>query len=299
MTAPAKSHKNRLELARTLSKVANASIRDILDKPRKSTLTGRSRRIGITGPPGTGKSTLIASWAESRLKMGKTIGVLAIDPSSPVTQGSILGDRIRMESVIDNERFYLRSIPDTLYGDGLCHNIVNLLEVFERYNFDDVVLETVGIGQSEHRIRCLVDTVVLVLNPQSGDIIQAMKAGIMEIADVFVINKADLGGVELLERDIRGVLDFTTHENAWRPRIIRISCKDDSGIQELNTCIDNHYEWVKENVSPDEIVNQRQNFQLAQLISGQIGHYLTENAEISGNLREKYDNAVRWLVGLK
>ena len=161
------------------------------------------------------------------------------------------------------------------------------------------MLETVGTGQSEHHIRCLVDTVVLVLNPQSGDIIQAMKAGIMEIADVFVINKTDLGGSELLERDISGVLDFTTHENSWRPRIIKISCKDDTGIQELNKCIDDHYEWVKENVAPDEIYNQRQDFQLAQLISGQVCHYLTENAEVSKNLREKYDNVARWIVGLK
>lgn len=299
MAPPDKSYKNRLELARTLSKIANAGIHDILDKPQKSTLLGRSQRIGITGPPGTGKSTLIAGWAEFRLKMGKTIGVLAIDPSSPATQGAILGDRIRMESVIDNERFYLRSIPDTLNGNGLCHNIVNLLDVFEQYNFDDVVLETVGIGQSEHHIRCLVDTVVLVLNPQSGDIIQTMKAGIMEIADVFVINKTDLGGSELLERDISGVLDFTIHENSWRPRIIKISCKDDTGIQELNKSIDDHYEWVKENVAPDEIYNQRQDFQLAQLISGQVCHYLTQNAEVSKNLREKYDNVTRWIVGLK
>ena len=299
MTPPDKSYKDRLELARTLSKVAGESIQDILDKPRNSALPGRSRRIGITGPPGTGKSTLIAGLAEFRLKMGKTIGVLAIDPSSPVTQGSILGDRIRMERVIDNERFYLRSIPDTLNSDGLCHNIVNLLDVFEQYNFDDMVLETVGTGQSEHHVRCLVDTVVLVLNPQSGDIIQAMKAGIMEIADVFVINKTDLGGSELLERDIRGVLDFTAHDYSWRPRIIKISCKDDTGIQELNQCIDEHYEWVKENVALDETYNRRRDFQLAQLISGQVCHYLTENAEASGNLREKYDNVVRWLVGLK
>lgn len=299
MTALDKSYKNRLELARTLSRIANASIQDILDKPRKSALSGRSRRLGITGPPGTGKSTLIAGLAEFRLKMGKTIGVLAIDPSSPVTQGSILGDRIRMESVIDNERFYLRSIPDTLNSNGLCHNIVNLLDVFEQYNFDDVVLETVGTGQSEHHVRRLVDTVVLVLNPQSGDIIQAMKAGIMEIADVFVINKTDLGGSELLERDIKGVLDFTAHEHSWRPGIIKISCKDDTGIQDLNQCIDNHHEWVKENVDQDEIYNRRQDFQLAQLISGQVCHYLTENTEASGNLREKYDDVVRRLVGLK
>lgn len=299
MTAPDKSYKNRLELTRTLSKVAGESIQDILDKPRNSALPGRSRRIGITGPPGTGKSTLIAGLADFRLKIGKTVGVLAIDPSSPLTQGSILGDRIRMESVINNERFYLRSIPDTLNSNGLCHNIVNLLDVFEQYSFDDVVLETVGTGQSEHHVRYLVDTVVLVLNPQSGDIIQAMKAGIMEIADVFVINKTDLGGSELLERDIKGVLDFTAHEHSWRPGIIKISCKYGTGIQELNQCIDNHYEWVKENVAPDEIYSRRQDFQLAQLISGQVCHYLTENAEASKNLREKYNDVIRWIVGLK
>ncbi len=296
MALPYKSYNNRLELARTLSKIAKASIRDILDQPQTDTQPDRSQRTGITGPPGTGKSSLIASWAEFRLKMGNSIGVLAIDPSSPISQGSILGDRIRMESVIDNERFYFRSIPDTINSNGLCHNIVNLLDVFEQYSFDDVVLETVGTGQSEHHIRYLVDTVVLVLHPQSGDIIQAMKAGIMEAADIFVINKTDLGGAELLERDIRGVLELTTDENSWHPKIIKISCKDNTGVQELNECVDNHYEWVKENVAPDEIYKQRQDFQLAQLISAQVSHYLTENIERSNNLREQYNNVVRSIV---
>ena len=228
--------------------------------------------------------------------MGNSVGVLAIDPSSPISHGSILGDRIRMESVIDNERFYLRSIPDTIDNNGLCHNIVNLLDVFEQYSFDDVVLETVGTGQSEHHIRYLVDTVVLVLHPQSGDIIQAMKAGIMEAADIFVINKTDLGGAEVLERDIKGVLELTTDETSWRPKIIKISCKDNTGVQELNECVDSHYDWVKENVAPDKIYKQRQDFQLAQLISAQVSHYLTENAEESKNLLEQYNNVVRSIV---
>ena len=292
MSATSSANDRRLQLARTLSKVAKAGIEEILAMPDNPETSCRARRIGITGPPGAGKSSLIAAWARARLEQGNRVGVLAIDPSSPLTQGSILGDRIRMEDVINNERFYLRSVSSGRHNDGLCHNVVNLLDVFEQYHFDDVVLETVGTGQADHNIRALVDTVALVLNPQSGDIVQAMKAGVMEIADIFVVNKADLDGARLTAQELRSVLDLSAHENAWRPPIVNVSCRDHRGIQELNGHIDEHQAWVREHVAPATLRRRRQDYQLAQLIAAQASQYLAENAATGGNLRERYEQLV-------
>ena len=130
-----------------------------------------------------------------------------------------------MEDVINNDSFYLRSVSSGVNNNGLCHNIVNLLDVFEQYRFNDVVLETAGAGQADHDIRCLVDTVVLVLHPQSGDIVQAMKAGIMEVADIFVINKAELDGARVTAQELRSVLDLAAHERSWHPPIVSVSCR--------------------------------------------------------------------------
>ncbi len=293
MSAAINANNQRLQLARTLSKVAKAGIEEILAMPDNPETSCRARRIGITGPPGAGKSSLIAAWAHARLEQGNRVGVLAIDPSSPLTQGSILGDRIRMEDVINNERFYLRSVSSGRHNDGLCHNVVNLLDVFEQYHFDDVVLETVGTGQADHNIRALVDTVALVLNPQSGDIVQAMKAGVMEIADIFVVNKADLDGARLTAQELRSVLDLSAHENAWRPPIVNVSCRDHRGIQELNGYIDEHQAWVREHVAPATLRRRRQDYQLAQLIAAQASQYLAENTATGGNLRERYEQIIK------
>ena len=296
MSAPTGVSNSRFQLARALSATANASVEQVLAMSDNPATSSHSRRIGITGPPGAGKSSLIAAWAKGRLEQGKRVGVLAIDPSSPLTQGSILGDRIRMEEVINDERFYLRSIPSGLNNNGLCRNIVNLLDVFERFDFDDVVLETVGTGQADHAIRCLVDTMALVLNPQSGDIVQAMKAGVMEVADIFIINKADLDGARLTAQEIRSVLDLTAHDKAWRPPIVSVSCQDNRGLEELHGHIDEHQAWLREHVAPDAIQRRRQDYQLAQLIAGQVCEHLAGDATTSENLRERYQRLAKSLV---
>ena len=204
---------NRASLAKDITSAARADIDRILAQD----LNGEheAQRIGFTGPPGSGKSTLIASWAERRLERGRSVGVLAIDPTSPISQGAILGDRIRMDPVDTQEKFFIRSVASTRLHDGLCHNALGILDVFDRYGFDDAVLETVGVGQTECNIRFMTGTVVLVLPPNSGDVIQAMKAGILEIADIYVVNKSDLPGSGTLTRELESVLSMRSPTSGW------------------------------------------------------------------------------------
>src|SRR5690606_35670836 len=154
----------------------------------------RALRIGVTGPPGAGKSTLIAALTRYRLKRAGCIAIIAIDPSSPNTHGSILGDRIRMDCLVDDSRVYIRSLASRSANDGLTENLPEILGVLDDFGFDEIILETVGVGQSEFAVRDLVDVELLVMAPGAGDQIQAMKAGIVETADICIVNKADQPG---------------------------------------------------------------------------------------------------------
>jgi LAO/AO transport system kinase len=158
------------------------------------------RRVGVTGPPGAGKSTLVDAMVEELRARGDTVAVLAVDPSSPITGGALLGDRIRMQDHIDDDRVYIRSMASRGHLGGLAPAAGRTIALLSRAGFDMVIIETVGVGQSEIEVMDLVDVVVLVIGPDWGDQIQASKAGIVEIADVFVINKGDRPGVDTVHR---------------------------------------------------------------------------------------------------
>ena len=168
--------------------------------------TGRAQRIGITGPPGAGKSTLTAGLIEAYRKRGESVGVLAVDPTSPFTGGALLGDRIRMNDVGLDEGVFIRSMATRGSLGGLAVTTREVADVMDAFGFDRVIMETVGVGQSELDIAGAADTTVVVLVPESGDSVQALKAGLMEIADLFVVNKADRPGAERLARDIEMML---------------------------------------------------------------------------------------------
>jgi LAO/AO transport system ATPase len=168
-----------------------------------------ARRIGITGPPGAGKSTLVNGLIGELRSRGQTVGVLAVDPSSPITGGALLGDRIRMQGHIDDEGVFVRSMASRGHLGGLAATASEVLDLMASSGFDVVLVETVGVGQSEVEVMDLVDKVAVVLAPGWGDQIQAEKAGIVEIADIVVINKGDLPGVEGLERSLRQALGDT------------------------------------------------------------------------------------------
>jgi LAO/AO transport system ATPase len=180
---------------------------------------GRSAHVvGITGPPGAGKSTLVAAIAAQLVARGERVAVLAVDPSSPISGGALLGDRIRMADLHGEERVYIRSLAARGHPGGLGSTTHAIVELLEAAGFDTVLVEAVGAGQGEVDIRRVARTCVVVCPPGLGDDLQAMKAGILEIADLYVVNKADLPGARRTERELLGMLDLRAASNAATPR---------------------------------------------------------------------------------
>jgi LAO/AO transport system kinase len=202
--------------------------------------SGRAHTVGITGPPGAGKSTLTDRLIALHRARGQEVGVLAVDPSSPFSGGALLGDRVRMVDHALDPGVFVRSMATRGHLGGLSLAVPEVLRVLDAAGFPVVFVETVGVGQSEVEIVGAADTTVVVLTPGAGDSVQANKAGLFEVADVFVINKADKVGAAELERDLRFMMDLTSWPDGWRPPVVRTVAVRAEGVRELGEMIDAH-----------------------------------------------------------
>jgi LAO/AO transport system kinase len=220
--------------------------------------TGKARIVGITGPPGGGKSTLVSRLAAEYRKTCDRVAIVAVDPSSPFTGGAILGDRIRMRDRFLDEGVFIRSMASRGHAGGLARATMRVVNVLDALGTDLVIVETVGVGQEEVDVVRVADTVCLVTVPGLGDDIQAIKAGVLEIADVLVVNKADKPGADEAARDLAQMLSLGPSvrpgpaspapgepHSRWKPPIVRTSAQDGSGVEELVRSIDAHAEWSR------------------------------------------------------
>ncbi|OLD90916.1 MAG: hypothetical protein AUG96_01390 [Chloroflexi bacterium 13_1_20CM_4_66_15] len=207
--------------------------------------TGKAYLVGLTGAPGTGKSTLADALVKVIRDRGQTVGVIAVDPSSPFTGGAVLGDRIRMSRHTLDRGVFIRSMGARGHLGGLAAATREAIHLLDAYGRDVILVETVGVGQSELEISTICDSVTLTLMPESGDAVQTIKAGILEIADIFVINKVDLGGAEKTRRLIQDAMALGPKQ-AWRPPIVMVSAANEEGIAKAWEAILSHQAYLKE-----------------------------------------------------
>jgi len=232
-------------LARTITRVENRSADATSLLRHIYPLTGKSQIIGITGSPGSGKSSLVDRLASYYRRQGKTMAIIAVDPSSPFSGGAVLGDRIRMNALATDPGVFIRSMATRGHLGGLASATADVVSILDAAARDPILVETVGVGQDEIDIVKLADVSVVVLVPGMGDDIQALKAGIMEIADIFVINKCDRPGVENMERAVQSLLSLAHRPDGWVPPILKTIATEDQGIEALAESIQQSFEHSK------------------------------------------------------
>jgi LAO/AO transport system kinase len=235
---------NRRALARAITHVEADSATGRAVRRLAYPRTGRAQTVGVTGSAGAGKSTLVGAIAREQRRRGRTVGIVAVDPSSPFSHGAILGDRIRMQDLTGDPGVFLRSMASRGNLGGLSEAATGVVDLMDAAGFEVVLIETVGAGQDEVEVATTAQTTVLVANPGAGDEVQSMKAGLMEIAQIMVVNKADLAGADTAVAQLRALLAIAT-VGAWVPPILKTVAKANEGVTELVDAIDQHSAHIR------------------------------------------------------
>ncbi len=254
--------------------------------------TGNARVVGITGPPGAGKSTLVDRLAQALRSRDLTVAILAVDPTSPFTGGAILGDRIRMQGLYTDPGVFIRSMATRGAMGGLARATHDAMDVVDAAGYDWVLVETVGVGQDEVDIVRSVDTVAVVTVPGLGDDIQAIKAGLMEIADLFVINKADRQGVDRVMRDLEMMLSLGHYEEGWRPPLVKAVARQSQGIDEILVELERHAEWLESEGGLAERRRRRFRQRVEELLKERVLRSAVEHVGLEDAVTEALERRV-------
>ena len=232
--------------------------------------TGRGYAVGVTGPPGAGKSTLIARLTREYRKQGRSVGILAVDPSSPYSGGALLGDRIRMEGHYLDAGVFIRSMSTRGAHGGVPRIVKGVARLLDASGKDVSLVETVGVGQTELDVMEVADTVVVALVPEAGDAIQTLKAGLMEIADIFVVNKSDRPGAQQMTANIRSLLSLTPAGQDWTPPVMETQAINATGIDELADAVEKHRSYLSESGLLEQRRRKRRSTELTETLRDRL-----------------------------
>jgi LAO/AO transport system kinase len=284
-------NKDKIALARLITLIENEpeSAHEVFKHFENS--KNESYILGITGSPGVGKSTLTGAITQKFLDQGKSVGIICVDPTSPFSGGAFLGDRVRMTSISLHPNVFMRSLASRGYKGGISRAVFDISLLYEAYGMDIIIIETVGVGQAEFDIYNLAYTVVVVLVPGYGDAIQMQKAGIIEIGDVYDVNKKDLGGEDIAVQ-IEMMLDDTTFQSGWRPPVSMTDAINGEGIDELIQNICDHKEHLELSELIIEKKKNRFKYKIKELISSKIERLVTERLMNDQEISKTVEHAI-------
>jgi LAO/AO transport system kinase len=281
---------DQLAISRLLTKIETMSDDGLEVLSELMRRGGKSHVIGVTGIPGSGKSTLISELINEYSKRGHKVGVILVDPSSPYSQGSFMGNRIRMQdkSLLDN--VFIRSLGSRGHLGGLSAEAIMLIEALDGLGFDKILVESVGAGQIDTDIVECVHTTLVLTVPNTGDEIQALKAGIMEIGDIYIVNKADKPEADATYNFIRNSLELGEYywKNNWKPRLIKISAIKGEGISELISLIEEHFEYILKNNEFNVKIKNRRKKMLELILRKKLFNKISDIINLNYDLLENY-----------
>ena len=283
---------DRRALARLISAVENhdaSAIPSLRELYRK---TGRARVIGLTGPLGVGKSSLVNALLKLLRARGLRVGVVAVDPSSPFSGGSVLGDRVRLERTEGDEGVFVRSMASRGHTGGVAATTRQVCRLLDAFGMDVVLVETVGSGQVDVEIREVATTSVVVLVPHLGDEVQSLKAGLFEIADVFCVNKSDLSGADLAAKDLADAVALGPGPDGWRPAVLTTSASTGTGVPELWAAIEAHEKYLDDHDLRRSGERRRLSKEIVQLVRDRVGRELSEALDREPHLNSLLDELV-------
>jgi LAO/AO transport system kinase len=255
--------------------------------------TGNAHVIGITGVMGSGKSTLISELTRAYRRQGKKVGVIAIDPTSPFSGGALLGDRIRMMELATDEGVFIRSMGTRGMLGGLTSAVYDVVEILDASGKDIVIIETVGVGQAEVDVVKIADTTLVVLVPGLGDIVQTIKAGVMEIADIYVVNKADRSGIDQTVAEIQSLVDIVCTEHERKIPIVKTVAKQNKGINELFDEIKKHKNYLKKSKTFTLQRKLRYEAELIEIIRKRLMNFIFDESTFKGRIETLIDQIIK------